>query len=125
MRLADNPAGSGQNSQYELVADRVQLGINGAVSNIKLRNNQNQIAGFFTEMISVAGNGSGINAPGFGVWDIKTGAWVNSGGLVVGKMTFVGNESTSTQLLAGNAITSQRYRASGLLLLQVWSCSKR
>lgn len=122
----DTSSGSTQNKLGGIALYDVQknswspldAGVNGAVSSINLRNNQIQIVGNFTELISVAGNGSGINAPGFGVWDIKTGAWVNSGGLVVGSMTFVGNESTSTQLLAGNVVASQMYGASGLVMLK-------
>lgn len=122
----DTSSGSTQNKLGGIALYDVQknswspldAGVNGAVSSIDLRNNQIQIVGNFTELISVAGNGSAINAPGFGVWDIKTGAWVNSGGLVVGKMTFVGNESTSTQLLAGNVVASQKYGASGLVMLK-------
>ena len=101
-----------KNSWSPLVA-----GVNGAVSSIGLSNNQIQIAGNFTELISITGNGSGINAPGFAVWDIQTGAWVNSNGFVVGKMTFIGNATSSTQLLAGNVVTSQKYGATGLVML--------
>ena len=123
----DTSSGSTQNKLRGIALYDVQknswssldAGVNGAVSSINFLNNQIQIAGNFTEIISVAGNGTSINAPGFGVWDIKTGAWVNSGGLVIGKMTFVGNESTSTpQFLAGNVVTSQRYGASGLVMLK-------
>jgi hypothetical protein len=122
----DTSSGSTQNKLRGIALYDVQknswsplnAGVNGAVSSINLRNNQIQIAGNFTELISLAGDGSGINAPGFGVWDIKTGAWVNSGGLVVGKMTFVGNETTSTQLLAGNVVALQKYGASGLVMLK-------
>jgi hypothetical protein len=122
----DTSSGSTQNKLGGIALYDVQkntwsplnAGVNGAVSSINLSNNQIQIVGNFTELISIAGDGSGINAPGFGVWDIKTGAWVNSGGLVVGKMTFVGNESTSTQLLAGNVVASQDYGASGLVMLK-------
>ena len=122
----DTSSGSTQNKLGGIALYDVQknswspldAGVNGAVSSINLRNNQIQITGNFTELISVASNGLGMNAPGFAVWDIKTGAWVNSGGLVVGKMTFVGNESTSTQLLAGNVVASQTYGASGLVMLK-------
>ena len=122
----DTSSGSTQNKLGGIALYNVQkdswtplnAGVNGAVSSINLSNNQIQVVGNFTELISVAGNGLGINAPGFGVWDIKTGAWVNSGGLVVGQMTFVGNESTSTQLLAGNVVASQGYGASGLVMLK-------
>jgi len=103
-----------KNSWSPLVA-----GVNGAVSSIGLSNNQIQIAGNFTELSSVfTSNGSGINAPGLAVWDIKTGAWVNSGGFVNGKMTFVGNETSSTQLLAGNIVASQKFGATGLVMLK-------
>ena len=122
----DTSSGSTQNKLGGIALYDVQknswspldAGVNGAVSSINLRNNQIQIVGNFTELISVAGNGLGINAPGFGVWDIKTGAWVNSGGFVIGNMTFVGNESTSTQFLAGNVVASQKYGASGLVMLK-------
>ena len=124
--FTDTSSGSTQNKLGGIALYDVQknswspldAGVNGAVSGINLSKNHIQIVGNFTELISVASKGSGINAPGFGVWDIKTGAWVNSGGLVVGQMTFVGNESTSTQLLAGNVVASQGYGASGLVMLK-------
>ena len=93
-------------------------GVNGAISSIGFSNNQIQVAGNFTELVPVTGSGSDINAPGFAVWDIQTGTWVNSGGFVVGRMTFVGNETSSTQLLAGNVVASQKYGASGLVMLK-------
>jgi hypothetical protein len=122
----DTSSGSTQNklggiAKYDVRTNSwspLDAGVNGAVSRIGLSNNQIQIAGNFTQLISVTGNGSGINAPGFGVWDIETGAWINSGGFVVGNMTFIGNETSSTQLLAGNVVTSQKYGATGLVMLK-------
>ena len=119
----DTSSGSTQNKLRGIALYDVQknswspldAGVNGAVTSIGFSNNQIQIAGNFTKLIT--GNGSGIIAPGFGVWNIKTGAWVNSGGFVVGNMTFVGNETSSTQLLAGNVVASQKYGATGLVML--------
>ena len=122
----DTSSGSTQNKLGGIALYDIQknswspldAGVNGAVSSISFSNNQIQIAGNFTELISVTSSGSGINAPGFGVWDIETGAWVNSGGFLVGNMTFVGNETSSTQLLAGNVVASQKYGATGLVMLK-------
>lgn len=91
-------------------------GVNGVVASIGLLNGQIQIAGNFTKLLSTSSD-SGSDAAGFGTWDIKTGSWVNSGGFVVGKMTFVGN-GTSSQLIAGNVAASQRFGATGMVMLK-------
>ena len=90
-------------------------GVNGVVASINLLNGQIQVAGNFTKLLSSSDSGS--DAAGFGTWDIKTGSWVNSGGFVVGKMTFVGN-GTSSQLIAGNVAASQKFGATGLVMLK-------
>lgn len=90
-------------------------GVNGVVASINLLNGQIQVAGNFTKLLSSSDSES--DAAGFGTWDIKTGSWVNSGGFVVGKMTFVGN-GTSSQLIAGNVAASQKFGATGLVMLK-------
>jgi hypothetical protein len=91
-------------------------GVNGVVASINLLNGQIQIAGNFTKLLSTSSD-SGSDAAGFGTWDIKTGSWVNSGGFVAGKMTFVGN-GTSSQLIAGSVAASQKFGATGLVMLK-------
>ncbi|KAF9562785.1 hypothetical protein CPC08DRAFT_362723 [Agrocybe pediades] len=95
----------------------LSTGVNGDVSSLSLSNGQLQVAGNFTQIRSADGNG-GTESPGFAVWDIKTGTWVSSGGLVVGKMTFVGNGTSESQFVAGNVVASQRFGASGLVMLK-------
>ncbi|KDR75421.1 hypothetical protein GALMADRAFT_249474 [Galerina marginata CBS 339.88] len=96
-----------KNSWSPLVA-----GLNGAVSSLGLTNGQIQVAGNFTQIA-----GTGMGAAGFASWDIATGSWVNSGGFVVGKMSFIGN-GTSSQFVAGNVAASQKFGASGIIMLK-------
>ncbi|KAF8972970.1 cortical protein marker for cell polarity-domain-containing protein [Flammula alnicola] len=95
----------------------VVAGVNGAVSSLGLINNQIQVAGNFTQVLPASGTSGGVDAAGFAVWDIKTSLWVNSGGFVVGKMTFIGN-GTNSQFVAGNVAASQKFGASGFVMIQ-------
>jgi len=92
-------------------------GVNGDVLSLGLINGQLQVAGNFTQIRS-SDDRSGTDASGFAVWDIKTGTWVGGGGLVVGKMTFIANGTSPSQFLAGNIIASQKFGASGLVMLK-------
>ncbi|KAF9231428.1 cortical protein marker for cell polarity-domain-containing protein [Melanogaster broomeanus] len=95
-------------------------GVNGVVASIALANTQIQVAGNFTETRSASGLSAGVG--GFANWDIKSGSWVNSGGFVMGNLTFVGNGTSSSgqgesQFLAGNVQTMAEYGATGLVML--------
>ncbi|KAG6857255.1 hypothetical protein H0H87_007088 [Tephrocybe sp. NHM501043] len=91
-------------------------GLDGPVSSISLTNGQVLVAGNFTRVVT--SSNAGVSAAGFATWDIEKGAWVNSGGFVVGKMTFVANETASTQLIAGNVVASRKVGASGMVILK-------
>ncbi|KAH9485308.1 Squalestatin S1 biosynthesis cluster protein L1 [Psilocybe cubensis] len=94
-------------------------GLNGNVASLGLANGQLQVAGNFTETVSASNNIGGISVTGFANWDIKSGSWVNSGGFVAGKMTFIGNSTSSeSQFIAGNVAASQKFGASGLVMLK-------
>ncbi|RDB25199.1 Polarized growth protein rax2 [Hypsizygus marmoreus] len=93
-------------------------GLNGRVSSLGLTNGQVQVAGNFTKVLTSTDDSTGTSAAGFATWDMKTGAWVNSGGFLVGSMTFVGNGTSTTQLIAGNVAASQKFGASGMVLLK-------
>ncbi|PPQ99729.1 hypothetical protein CVT24_009712 [Panaeolus cyanescens] len=90
-------------------------GVNGAVSSLNVLNGQLQITGNFTQILSTSGNT--ISTSGFAMWDISSSTWVNSGGFVVGSMTFIGN-GTDSQFVAGNVQASQRFGATGLVMLK-------
>ena len=96
----------------------LNAGVNGAVTSLGLSNNQIQVTGNFTKLLSSPNSDSGVDASGFAVWDIKSGSWFNSGGFLVGKMTFVGNGTSPTQFVAGNVGASSRFGASGLVMLK-------
>lgn len=104
---------------YDVVKDSwspLVAGVNGAVASIGLIDNQVQIAGNFTQVLPASGSGSGANAAGFAAWDVKSSSWVNSGGFIVGKMTFIGN-GTNSQFVAGAVTAAQKFGASGLVML--------
>ena len=95
-------------------------GVNGVVASIALSGTTIQIAGNFTETMTLAGLSSSVG--GFATWNITSSSWVNSGGFVMGNFTFVGNGTSSTgqevsQLLAGNVQTMAKYGATGMVLL--------
>lgn len=107
-------------AMYDIQNNRwnpLDTGVNGEVDSLGLANGQVQVAGKFTRLLNSAGSDTGTSAAGLVVWDIATGAWVNSGGFLVGGMTFIGN-GTSSQIVAGNVAVSQRFGASGMVLLK-------
>ncbi|KAG5334904.1 hypothetical protein C0989_002667 [Termitomyces sp. Mn162] len=91
-------------------------GLDGPVTSLSLVNDQVLVAGNFTQVLS-AGN-RGVPAAGLATWNITKGAWVNNGGFVVGSLTHVGNETSSTQLIAGNVVAARKVGASGLVMLK-------
>ncbi|PPQ89535.1 hypothetical protein CVT25_012207 [Psilocybe cyanescens] len=93
-------------------------GLNGNVVALGLANGQIQAAGNFTQTVSASSALTGIPVAGFANWDVKSGSWVNSGGFVAGQMTFIGNSTSSSQIIAGNVAASQKFGASGLVMLK-------
>lgn len=96
---------------------QVGAGVDGAVTSVLLVSDQIVVAGNFTRVLTSVSGNSGVNVPGLAVWDIKSGSWINSGGFINGKITFVGANS-SPQYLAGNIAALQKYGASGLVMLK-------
>ncbi|KAG0703224.1 cortical protein marker for cell polarity-domain-containing protein [Suillus ampliporus] len=96
-------------------------GVNGVVTSLALSNGQILVAGNFTEALN--SSAASVSAGGLAAWDVNTGSWVNSGGFVVGNMTFVGNGTLpatgqeQTQFVAGSVRTMAEYGASGLVML--------
>jgi len=82
-----------------------------------------QVAGNFTTLLSSAGSNSGFEVAGFATWDINSGAWSNSGGFLVGRISFIGNGTspskgqTQSQFIAGGVQSSLKFGASGLVML--------
>lgn len=95
-------------------------GLNGPVTSLALSNGQLQVVGNFTEALSPSSIAS--SAGGLAVWDIAGGSWINSGGFVLGNMTFVcpstsvGGNSDS-QFLAGNVQSMAEYGSTGFVML--------
>ncbi|KAF9227480.1 hypothetical protein BS17DRAFT_793946 [Gyrodon lividus] len=94
-------------------------GVNGFVASIALANTQIQVAGNFTETRAASGLSASVG--GVATWDIERGSWVNSGGFVIGDLTFVGNGASNSQgesqFLAGNIQSMAEYGATGLVML--------
>ncbi|KAG1735082.1 cortical protein marker for cell polarity-domain-containing protein [Suillus paluster] len=96
-------------------------GVNGVVASLALANRQIVVAGNFTEALN--SSAAGVTAGGLATWDVNTGSWTNSGGFVVGNMSFVGNGTLpatgqeQTQFVAGSVRTMAEYGASGLVML--------
>ncbi|KAI6046185.1 cortical protein marker for cell polarity-domain-containing protein [Pisolithus marmoratus] len=95
-------------------------GLNGPVTDVALSNQQLQVVGNFTEALSPSNIAS--SAGGLAVWDIASGSWINSGGFVLGNMTFICPSSavggkTESQFLAGNVQSMAEYGSTGLVML--------
>ena len=91
-------------------------GLNGPVTSINQFDGQIQFVGSFTKIISASGTAD-VDASGIATWDVKSGSWINSGGFILGSMTFIGN-GTDSQIVAGSVTAAQRYGASGLVMLR-------
>jgi len=123
-KFTDTPSGSTGGQLRGIAVYDVQqatwsplgAGLNGEVKSLGLRNAQLQVAGNFTELFEA--NGAIAYANGFALWDIETSSWVNSGGFLVGAMTLIANESSSTQLLSGHVLAARKYGASGMVFLK-------
>ncbi|KAF9529313.1 cortical protein marker for cell polarity-domain-containing protein [Crepidotus variabilis] len=122
----DTPSGSTQGALQGIALYNVQknswsalgAGVNGEVTSLGLLNNQVQVAGNFTKILSSPNSNDGSDTSGFAVWDIKSASWVNNGGFIVGKMTFIGNGTSDGQFIAGNVQASQQFGATGLVMLK-------
>ena len=93
-------------------------GVNGPVTSLGFVNGQVQVTGNFTKLLTSTTTEAGVDAVGFATWDVKSSAWVNSGGFLVGSMTFVANGTSSSQFIAGNVAASQKFGASGMVMLK-------
>ncbi|OBZ68009.1 Polarized growth protein rax2 [Grifola frondosa] len=99
----------------------LQAGVDGAVFSLDTSNDQLLVAGNFTKLLTSSSGDAGENAAGFAAWNISSSSWVNSGGFLVGSMTFVGNGTSSSgesQFVAGNVAASLKFGASGFVMLQ-------
>ncbi|KAF9050968.1 hypothetical protein BDZ89DRAFT_1056874 [Hymenopellis radicata] len=92
-------------------------GVTGEVASLGYNNGRVQVVGSFTEVSSSSG-GSSASAGGLASWEVDAKAWVNSGGFLLGDMTFVGNGTSSMQFVAGNVRVAQAFGASGMVFVQ-------
>ena len=99
-------------------------GLNGPVKNLDIDNGQLSVAGNFTLINSASSGGLGQASQGLAVWNITNSAWVNTGGFLLGSLTFVGNSTApakgqqQSQILAGNIQDSLSHGASGFVLVR-------
>lgn len=94
----------------------LQSGLDGAVESLTIADDVLLVAGNFTSIVG------GDVISGFAAWNTTINSWVNPGGFLVGKMTFIGNGTSSTQtqaqILAGNVAAASQFGASGFVMLQ-------
>ncbi|KAI6121611.1 cortical protein marker for cell polarity-domain-containing protein [Pisolithus sp. B1] len=96
-------------------------GLDGPVTSVALSNSsQLQVVGNFTEALSPGNIASSVG--GLAVWDISSGSWINSGGFVLGNMTFVSPSTsvggkTEFQFVAGNIQSMAEYGSTGFVML--------
>lgn len=107
---------------YDVQANQwspLQAGLDGAVASLAIDG---------SGLLLVTGNFSNViggdAASGFAAWNTTSKSWVNPGGFLVGKMTFVGNGTkpakgeTQGQILAGNVAAALQFGASGFVTIQ-------
>ena len=124
-KFTDTPSGSTGGRLRGIAIYNVQQatwsplggGLNGEVNSLGLRDAQLQVVGNFTELFETDTQAIAY-ANGLALWDIETSSWVNSGGFLVGAMTLIANETSSTQLLSGNVLAAREYGASGMVFLK-------
>ena len=113
-------------ASYNVTQDQwspLLAGVDGPVKSLDIDNGQLAIAGNFSILRDSPGSNSGLESSGLALWNITRGAWLNSGGFLVGSLTFVGNGTTpakgqqQSQIIAGNIANSLAYGASGFVLL--------
>ena len=94
-------------------------GVDGPVTSLNQENGRLSVAGQFTHVFSSGSSTNGLSAGGFASWDIANKTWVNSGGLFVGEMTFVGNATANGEgeYVAGNVKTYRKYGTDGMVSL--------
>ncbi|KAK0461417.1 cortical protein marker for cell polarity-domain-containing protein [Desarmillaria tabescens] len=88
--IATATSGLSNIAAYNVQADEwspLEGGLNGKVTSLGYSNGQVLIAGEFTEAMSSLG-GSSSSVGGFAVWDIAKSSWANSGGFIVGDLSF-------------------------------------
>lgn len=94
-------------------------GLNGAVTSLDFSDGQVLIAGNFTSSSSAQGSTGGLTA-----WNVSQNAFVGSGGLLVGNLTFIGNGTSTSkgvlpsQMVAGHISVQAEIGATGFVLLQ-------
>lgn len=90
-------------------------GLNGPVTGLDLSGGEVLVTGNFSTATS---------AGGFTAWNISQSAFVSSGGLLVGNLTFIGNGTSSsqtglpTQMVAGRLSVQAEVGTTGFVLLQ-------
>lgn len=98
-------------------------GLDGPVKSLSIDNNQLAIAGNFSILRDAPGSSTGSESSGLALWNITDSSWANSGGFLMGSLTFVGNGTTpakgqqQSQVIAGNIVSSLAFGASGFVLL--------
>lgn len=92
-------------------------GVDGPVTSLNQENGRLSVAGNFTHVFSSGSGTNGLAASGFASWDIANATWVNSGGLFVGEVTFVGNATANGEgeYVAGNVKTYRKYGTDGMV----------
>ena len=130
--FTDTPASSTQGrlsniASYDVAQDQwspLLAGLDGPVESLDIDNGQVSVAGKFTLIRSASGGTAGQESQGLALWNITNGEWVNTGGFLLGSLTFVGNSTApakgqqQSQIVAGNIQKSLSFAASGLVFLK-------
>ena len=92
-------------------------GLDGPVTSLGLSDGHVTVVGNFTHTLITST--TALSASGLAAWDIATSTWINSGGLLVGKMTSVFNGTDEdSEYLSGQVSMYLKYGADGAASLQ-------
>jgi hypothetical protein len=114
-------------ASYDISNDKwspLIAGVNGPVKCLDIDNGQLSVAGSFTRINGASSGSLGQVSQGLAVWNISNSAWANTGGFLLGSLTFVGNSTApakgqqQSQILAGNIQDELSYGASGFVLVK-------
>ncbi|KIM21794.1 hypothetical protein M408DRAFT_18316 [Serendipita vermifera MAFF 305830] len=87
-------------------------GVDGSVASLGLSNGHVTLVGNFTR--TLVSSTTALGASGLASWDISAGKWVNSGGLLVGKLAGVMNGTAeNSQYISGRVSMYLKYGADG------------
>ncbi|CAL1703749.1 unnamed protein product [Somion occarium] len=93
-------------------------GVNGVAFGLSLSNDEVTVVGNFSSPMVAQNKPLSSSASSFASWDVTSGNWSDTTGLIMGNLTFVTNNTSNGDFMAGHISASYEFGASGFALLQ-------